>query len=400
MAASLRIGRVFGVPIYLHFTFLIILPLFVWLFSESDQKILWFTAGFGGLDAPQWEKYAFGTAASVIFFLTILVHELAHSYLALRYGVRIKSITLMLFGGVAAMEEMPKEPRQELKMAFAGPASSLAIGGASLAGMLLIDSLHVHAVFLDGLSILFGLMAFYNILLAGFNMLPAFPMDGGRVLRAYLATRMSHIDATRKAARTGRFMAIAMGVFGLLTGNIWLIFIAFFVYIGATEEERATAITDSLEGLKVANIMAHPVEVVHPDTTVQQLLDLMFATRHMGFPVTDGRLVGIVTLSDAHRVPRDQAQYARVGHIMTREVATVGPDTGAAEALKIMTARGIGRLVVLDRGSIVGIVTRKDLLRAADVVDARRRGRHAAYPPPPPGQPPYAPPPSPPAASS
>jgi len=120
----------------------------------------------------------------------------------------------------------------------------------------------------------------------------------------------------------------------------------------------------------------------------------------MGFPVTDGRLVGIVTLSDAHRVPRDQAQYARVGHIMTRDVVTVGPDTGAAEALKIMTARRIGRLVVLDKGSIVGIVTQKDLLRAADVVDARRRGRHAAYPPHPPSQPPYAPPPSPPAASS
>jgi Zn-dependent protease/CBS domain-containing protein len=401
MSASLKIGRIFGIPIYLHLTFLLILPLFVWVFSEGSTEMLGISLGFAGLDSSVIVRYTFGTIAAVIFFMTILAHELAHSYLALRYGVRIKSITLMIFGGVASMEEIPRKPGEELKMAFAGPLTSLVIGVTSYLGMVLFETVERPSVLIEGVSILLGLMALYNILLAGFNLIPAFPMDGGRVLRSFFASRMPHIEATRRAAKIGRYLAIAMGIFGLVTFNIWMIMIAFFVYVGASEEERSTVMQDSLEGMRVRQLMTDAVQVVHPDTSVQQLMDLMFMTHHMGFPVVDNGLVGIVTLSDTQRVPKEHLPFAKVADIMTRDVISISPEAPAIQALKIMTERGIGRLPVLDQGRLVGIVTNTDFVRAVQVVTARARAGSIGYPYlPPPQQPPQTPPPSPPTASS
>jgi CBS domain-containing protein len=145
------------------------------------------------------------------------------------------------------------------------------------------------------------------------------------------------------------------------------------VYIGATEEEQATTISEGLHGLTVRQIMSENVAVVHPDTSVQQLHDLMLSTRYMGFPVVEGGLVGIVTLSDTHRVPRDKVQFARVRDIMTRNVVTVSPDLDATKALYLMSQRRVSRLVVMDGTRIAGIVTQKDFLRAIDVMSARRQ---------------------------
>lgn len=390
MAASIRIGRILGIPIHLHLTFLIILPLFVWVFSENDTSVLGLELGFGALDVGWETRYAFGTAAAIIFFAAILAHELAHSWTAIRYGVRIKSITLMLFGGIASMEEMPKKPGEELTMAFAGPLTSLLIGLGSYSGLLVLGLVTDQSVLMEGVIVLLGIMAFYNVLLAAFNLLPAFPMDGGRMLRSYLATKMSHLEATRKAAKTGRYIAIAMGIVGIFTFQIFLILIAFFVYVGAQEEEQATVISDSLEGLKVRQLMTDAIQVVHPDTTVQQLLDLMLATHHMGFPVVDYGVVGIVTLSDAQKVPKEQVAFRKVRDIMTREVVSVHPETDAAQALKVMADKRIGRLLVMDGRRLVGIVTKKDFLRAVDVMLMRNRGTPWGQTPPPPPSPPAA----------
>ena len=376
MKSSLRIGKVFGIPIYLHLTFLIILPLFVWVFSEGRDEFLGIVLGFGGLDATTGVKYAFGTVAAIVFFVTIVAHELAHSYMAMRYGVKIRSITLMLFGGVASMEEIPRKPGEELKMAFAGPMMSILIGVASFAAMLMVEQLDQSIVSVEGTVILLRIQAFYNILLAGFNLIPAFPMDGGRVLRSFLSSRMSYVDATKKAASVAKVMAAMMGVVGILYGMIFLIFIAFFVYIGAKEEEQATVISESLEGMTVAQLMTSPVQTIHPDTSVQQLLDTMLVTRRMGFPVVrDGTLVGMVTLSDTSRVAKEDTRLATVKDIMSTEVVTVPADMPAAKALKIISGRNIGRLPVVDAsGALVGIVTRKDFLRMVEIVEARRRG--------------------------
>jgi CBS domain-containing protein len=180
-----------------------------------------------------------------------------------------------------------------------------------------------------------------------------------------------------------------------------MIMIAFFVYVGASEEERSTVMQDSLEGMRVRQLMTDAVQVVHPDTSVQQLMDLMFMTHHMGFPVVDNSLVGIVTLSDTQRVPKEHLPFAKVADIMTRDVISISPEAPAVQALKIMTERGIGRLPVLDQGKLVGIVTNTDFVRAVRVVTARARVGSMGYQyPPPPQQPPQAPPLSPPTASS
>ncbi len=381
MAASIKIGRIFGVPIYLHITFLIILPLFIYVFSDppNQVKILGIALSFKDLDASQAVKYVFGTIASVIFFVTILLHELAHSYLAMKYGVKIKGITLMIFGGVSSMEEMPKLPKQEWRMAFAGPMTSLATGVGSWLGMLLLDALNSPSMVVQGVAILLGIMALYNVLLAGFNLIPAFPMDGGRVLRAWFASRMDFLEATKRAVKVGKYFAIAMAVFGILTLNFFLIIIALFVYIGAAEEEQATTITESLHGVTVGQVMSTQVRTVPPDMSVQELHDLILSTHFMGFPVVENdALVGIVTLSDTHKVPRDRTGVARVKDIMTPKVVTAAPDMDAAKALFMMSEMKVGRLVVLRDGRIAGIVTQKDLLRTVDIILARQRMQWAA----------------------
>ena len=402
MSASISLGRIFGIPIRLHITFLLIFPLFVYLFSDppAQSEIFGIPLSFKDLDVAQWAKYVFGTVASVLFFAAILGHELAHSYLAQKYGVKIKHITLMIFGGVSAMEETPRDPGQEWRMAFAGPLSSLVMGAVSFLAMIVLEFAGTASVISKGVVILLGIVGFYNLLLAAFNLIPAFPMDGGRLLRSYFATRMPYVDATRNAARIGRYFAIGMGLFGLLTINFWFIIIALFVYIGATEEEQATAITESLHGLTVRQLMTHDVQVVHPETTVQQLHDLMLATRHMGFPVTDRGLIGIVTLTDTHKVPKEHLRFALVKDIMTRDVVTVSPDMEAAKALRLMTERRISRLVVLENGQLVGIISQKDFLRAVNIMSARGRGAQwdYSYTLQPPQVPPQ--PPSPPTASS
>jgi len=375
MNSSIKIGRILGIPIYLHLTFLIILALFVYIFTISSDSLFGITVGFGDLDAGWETRLAFGAATSVIFFATVLAHELSHSYAAIRYGVRIRSITLMLFGGMASMEEIPRGPGQELKMSFAGPLSSLIIGLGSYGGMLALELANSESVFLEGMAILFGIIGFYNVLLAGFNLLPAFPMDGGRMLRSYLATRMPYIQATRMAARVGRYAAIAMGVFGLfVVPSPFLILIAIFVYLAASEEEKSTAITESLRGVRVRDVMMKDAQTIHPNTSIRQFLNLMLSTKQMGFPVVDGTLVGIVTLSDAQRVPDETKSFAIVRDVMSRDVVTAHPDADAATALRTMVERNIKVLVVIDQGAVIGVVTSKDLLRAAEIMETIREG--------------------------
>jgi len=370
----LRIGRIFGIPIYLHLTFLIIVPLFIYLFSAPPNlvKVLGVPLSFNDLPAALWVKYFFGTLATVFFFVTILAHEIAHSYLAQKYGVAIKSITLMIFGGVSQMEDVPRKDGQEWRMAVAGPMTSLVIGVGAYVAWLGLKDIADPPVWLAGTTILLGLMGIYNLLLAGFNLIPAFPMDGGRVLRSLLAERMTFLEATRRAARIGRYFAIGMALFGIFF-NFFFIVIALFVYIAATEEEQATAISESLQGMTVGRLMSASVEVVHPDTTIEQLHDLMLSTKHMGFPVVDKGLVGIVTLTDTHRIPKDRLAHAKVADIMTRNVVTVAPDLDAAKALHIMTERRISRLVVIQGRDIVGIVTQKDFLRAVNVLTVQKQ---------------------------
>ena len=377
MKTSIQLGKIIGIPIRLHISFLLILPLFAYAFATINiPSGEWMQShtlglintplGFGSIE-DSLIRYASGTLVTLILFSCVLLHELGHSYVAKKYGIVVKSITLIIFGGIASMEEIPPDPRIESKVAIAGPSVSLTIG---LVFYFIYGLLEFVA--LDIMSISIGMLAFYNVILCGFNLLPAFPMDGGRLLRSWLAKRMSYIDATHKAVLVGKIFALMMGVFGLFYGDFWFILIAFFVYIGASEEEKATEVTVALRGVKVRDIMTTDVQAVKPDMSVSELVDLMFKEKHMGYPVKDDNVIGIVTFNDIRRIPSDQRDSMYVADIMTREVISVQPDDDAIKVLKLMSKHDIGRLIVMEDGIMVGIVSRADLMRSLELLGQMR----------------------------
>ena len=267
------------------------------------------------------------------------------------------------------MEEIPRNPKLELQMAFAGPGTSGALG------IIFIFLYYQSAAILgirNPLTILMSTLGIVNITLMVFNLLPAFPMDGGRVLRAWLATRMPYVAATNKAASIGKMFAIVMGIFGLFSGGILLLVIAFFVYIGASEEERATTINICLEGIKVRNIMSADVHTVPPGMSLRELTDLVFREKHRGYPVVDGgELLGMVTTADIQRVAETFRQTTTVGDVMAKKIFDVGPDEEATAAMKKLTELGVRRLPVRENGRLVGILSREDLVRAMELCSGR-----------------------------
>jgi Zn-dependent protease/CBS domain-containing protein len=374
MKWSYQIGSIRGIPIKLHLTFLIILLAFIWVFAVNDFRIktLGITLGFGGMDISTGLKYLLGAITSVLFFSTLLFHELSHSFIAQSYGTHIRSITLFVIGGVSQMEEIPREPRMEARISAAGPALSLGIGILASAIYYLfgpVSQAETAATFKNAALIVVGIIAFYNVFLGLFNLVPAFPMDGGRILRAWFAMRMPYIDATRRAVSVGKSFAIALGIFGLFSGGLILIAIAIFIYLGASGEEKATVISITLEGVKVRDVMTSVPDVIYvpPDWTLEQLIDVMFKTRHMGYPVQESQtspVLGVVTFSDVQRVPTSNRATTRVEDVMKREIISIRPDADAFDALKLMSSRNLGRLIVMEDGQMEGIVSRTDLMRA------------------------------------
>ncbi|HET8687740.1 MAG TPA: CBS domain-containing protein, partial [Methanosarcina sp.] len=308
-------------------------------------------------------KYSLSVLTAILLFTSIVLHELAHSYMAMRYGIKIESITLFLFGGVSAMEEMPRKPGQEAKMASAGPLTSLLIGIICLFiyGNLISPSPTLSQ---NPVYFIIWILGVMNLVLGIFNLLPAFPMDGGRVLRSFYARRMSYVKATQSAAAVGKFFAILMAIFGILVGNLWFPLIALFIYVGASEEERSTRAEVTLENILVRDIMTKDVVSVSPSMNVEDLVKFMFEKRHMGYPVMEGdSLKGIVTFTDIQRVPYLERPVTQVSDIMTRDVISVPSDAQASDVLRLVSSKNIGRVMVIDNGEVVGILSRTDLVR-------------------------------------
>ena len=371
MSSAFSIGRIAGIPIRLHITFLVIIPIVAYIFSTFTAttsvdlfgEVYGLSYGFNAVEPPE-ARWAYSFAFSILLFLCVALHELGHSFVAMRYGIRIRSITLYIFGGVASMEDIPRDPGMEARMAVAGPSVSGIIGVASV--LLSFQS----ALLLGGghpLTTLLWTLGMINIVLMVFNLLPAFPMDGGRILRAWFASRMPYVEATRRAAGIGKLFAILMGILGIM-GSPFLILIAFFIYIAASDEERSTAIVVPLEGVKVRDIMSVDLKTVSPETSLPEIMNLMFREKHRGYPViVDGKLGGIVTISDVQKVPEEKRENTTVGEIMVKSIYVIEPNADAAEAMKKMMERQIRRLPVMEDGQLVGIVSRSDLLRAIEI---------------------------------
>ncbi|ESP88623.1 CBS domain-containing protein [Candidatus Halobonum tyrrellensis] len=368
---GITLGRVAGIPVQLNWTFLLVLPLFAWLISQQVGQFVEILGLFGvSLDADALTAgslpLALGVAAAVGLFVSVLLHEFGHSLTAMHYGYDIDSITLWLFGGVASFEELPEDWKQELVIAIAGPAVSFALG--VLAFVALGFPLPPSATFVVGYL---GVM---NVVLGGFNLLPGFPMDGGRVLRALLARNRTHARATQLAAEVGKVFAFLLGLYGLLSGDFLTIGLAFFIYIAGAGEAQQTVLKAAFEGVIVGDIMTPRSELVtvDPDTSVADLLARMFSDRHTGYPVIDrGSLVGMVTLEDAQGVREVERDAYTVADVMATDIASVTPDADAIDALELMQERGVGRLAVIDaEGDLVGLVSRTDLMTAFNVIQS------------------------------
>ncbi|MFA7563618.1 MAG: CBS domain-containing protein [Methanoculleus sp.] len=374
MEASLQIGNLAGIPVKLHWSFLLVIPLFAWIIgSQITLTISLIEALFGVpinpvLITAGFNPYIFGTIVALGLFIGVFIHEMAHSLIAKAKGIEIHSITLLILGGVSQMEETMPDPKVELPMALAGPLTSLAVGIVCSVLVYVFAAVVPDPGAAGALIFTFGYLGLLNVLLFGFNLLPAFPMDGGRVLRAWLARRMPLSRATRIAADVGKGFAVLFGIVGFLLLNPILIIIAFFIYIGASQEATSLRYNILLQDVTVADAMNTPAITVDPETTLTRLLEMMYETKHLGFPVIErGALVGIVALADVHKISPIDREAMRVRDVMTRNPTTLPPMAPLLDALRIMTGQNIGRVPVVADGELIGIVTRTDVLRVMEL---------------------------------
>ena len=369
---SFRLGSAFGIPVKLDITFLLVLPLFGWIISSQVTELVSVLNSLLGLELDVAVLTAgsmplvVGMIAALGLFAGVLLHEFGHALVAMRYGFPIESITLWFLGGIAQLSDQPEDWRIELRIAIAGPVVSVGLG------VLLWLVLAVVPASMNVVAFLVAYLAVINIALAAFNMLPGFPMDGGRVLRALLARKRTFARATHLAAEVGKGVAIILGIVGLFSFNIILIAIAFFIYIGAAGESQQTTLNAAFEGVTVADVMTEgdSVQTVDPEVSVADLIEKMFRNRYTGFPVERNQeIIGMVTLSDAREVDAVERDAFTVADVMSPDVKTIEASANAATALERMQKESIGRLLVVDdRGEMAGLLSRTDLMRAFEII--------------------------------
>jgi Zn-dependent protease/predicted transcriptional regulator len=351
-----------GIPVFLDVSFLIILPIFAW--SIARQVEFW-AVRMGVEDHPSlhhaWVPYALGLTTAIGLFVSVLIHELGHSIIARLYGVQVRRITLWLLGGMAEFDDMPRQRGAEAVIAIAGPITSVLVAAVCFAVWLVTpaDWVPVRFVFQSLLSM--------NVVLAVFNLIPALPLDGGRVLRSLLALKVSHLRATQIAAGVSKVLAVALGLYGLFGGDFMLVLVAFFVYMAVNAEVRNSMVVELLDGVRVADLMTPHVTTVPAHLTVGELAQTMVREHQHGFPVVDGnQVVGMVSLDDLQgaNVPPE----TRVDQVMRPQVYMIRPDAPALDALQRMSRNKSSRLLVVDpAGRMVGTITNTDLMRAIEV---------------------------------
>jgi Zn-dependent protease/CBS domain-containing protein len=361
MKSSFRLGRIFGIAIDIHFSWLLVLA----LFSMSLAQ------GYFPSEVPDLEPrtyWIFGIITTLIAFSSILAHELAHSLVAIREGISIKKIVLFIFGGVAQMEAEPDRPLAELKITVVGPLTSIIIG--LFLGALYFLLLPKGNIFSQ--SIFF--VARLNIYVALFNLIPAFPLDGGRLFRSaiwYFGKNL--LRATRIAVSLGSilsFLAIGYGFIALFyQGNImglWFVFLGWMIYQGGQTSYSQLVFQETFAGIKVAEIMSPNPVTVSPDTNLQQLAENFMEYRYGAFPVVYGSTThGLVSLHQMKEASRDKWADTSVVSIMTplKNSPTAAPGDDAAGVMMKMAAQNEGRILVMDGGELVGILSRTDMMR-------------------------------------
>jgi Zn-dependent protease len=339
---------VYGISIRIHFTFLFLLA-FLFIVSTLAQGWL------GGLRSVFFLCLVFGC---------VLLHELAHSFVSNIYGLRVRSITLLPLGGLALLEDLPEEPRQEIHIALAGPAANFVLA-LWLAGLIFVlDAPLTLRPVLSGDPMLASLF-WSNLLIGLFNLIPAYPLDGGRVLRALLARRMEYLDATRAAVGAGQFFSLIFILAGLVGREPWLVVVGLFVFWAALTEERLSVLQSALERITVEDVMLTDFHSLSPSDSLFEALERAVHSLQDDFPVVDGgRVVGVVTRNRLLQAFARWRWEESVQAVMTRHFETAQRQDTLAAAFKAFHVRNLSVIPVLEGDALVGIVTLQNLLHS------------------------------------
>jgi Zn-dependent protease/predicted transcriptional regulator len=367
MGNSFKLGRAFGIDVKVHWTFFLLL-LFFGLLG---------VLGPGGLVAS-----AVTVAIILVLFVCVLLHEFGHSLVAQRLGTDVKDITLLPIGGVARFETLPDRPIDEVKIAVAGPLVNVVLapiffGLAVLFGadLFSVPNLLAAQQSLGGALYYLGII---NVALVLFNMIPAFPLDGGRVLRGLLATRMGVVRATDISAAIGQFLAFTLFLFGLLSGNIILALIAVFIFFGAGGEQQVVRQREVARGLTVSDVMGtkRRTETVTPYHNFGQVLDAVIHGYQADFPVVDedGRIVGLLTRHEIFSTARSPDKFRDVRDLMRTDFPTISPDADLfGEGNRLLQESGLWAIPVVDGGELVGMLTADDIGQANLLQEFRKK---------------------------
>ncbi|HXZ84970.1 MAG TPA: site-2 protease family protein [Myxococcota bacterium] len=363
MRWSWKLGEVAGIGIYIHATFLLIVgwvALQHWLPARSGMAAL------------------AGVSFVLALFVCVVLHELGHALAARRYGIRTRDITLLPIGGVARLERVPEQPRGELFVAIAGPTVNLLIAAALFFWLWLAHGLEP----LEGLGVATGpfleRLFWTNVFLAGFNLLPAFPMDGGRVLRALLATRLSYPRATELAAYIGQAIALGFGFLGLFY-NPFLVFIALFVWMGASSEAGMVQLRAALNGMPVSRAMMTDFASLSPADPLSRAAELTLASSQRDFPVVDGgQVVGVLRQNDLLGGLSGGGHGAPVSDFMCRSVEPVDSHAMLSDVFTRLEGAECRTVPITHSGALVGLLSMENLgefLRINGALRARRNRR-------------------------
>lgn len=368
MAGAFRIARLLGFNVYIHWSWLFIFALSTWSLATGYLPDVY----------PEWDagrRWIVGGITSVLFFASVLAHELSHSVEARRRGIPVQGITLFIFGGVSALGGEARRPRDEFWIAFVGPLMSFALAGAFALIWLAARSSGATNV-----QAICGYLAYINVTLGIFNLLPGFPLDGGRVLRSLVWARNGNmLRATKVAANAGRVVAgllVLLGILSLFGGNFgggWFLLIGWFLWNAAESAYEQQRLESRLHGLSVDQLYEHETPRIPPTATLRQLAhDFILRQHRRAFfvvPEGEGRVLGLVTLSDLKKTPEDEWDRTTVERAMTPRdrLQTVTPRTDAMTAMQAMVEHNINQLPVLDDGRAVGLLSRAALLQAVQV---------------------------------
>ena len=375
MEDSIKIGSLAGVPVRLHITFLLIIPVFSYVIgSDITYTVGLLEAVYGtenldiSLLAAGMTPYLLGGAVTLCLFAAVFLHEMAHCLTAMRYGHKVNEVTLMLLGGISEIDDRGRStPKSEFWTAISGPLASLFIGilsGAVAYALVGFTALSAESPLPDLiLFYIFGYLGILNIFLFLFNMIPAFPMDGGRILRGLLSLKYSRTRATKTASDIGKVFAVIFAVAGIIWLNFLLILIALFIFLGATQENSMTVLSERIKAVKVTDVMNTDVAYVHDTDSLDDVASRLVSQKVTGCPVINdlGHVIGMISIHDI--AGRSDTSVMTAGGVISGDIFGVTANATLYDAMLMMSDKEVSVLPVFEGTEIIGLVSSEMILR-------------------------------------